>query len=427
MVQGNHSSDYQFDNIKYEKVLITKLLPICLQRMLQDEAVVTDKKIDNTMMICSKFLPTITNHGLCLTNNAAHLNEIFKPNDFLTKFEDTFYPVQSQHEVKNIGTDLATHHLTFLVDGNSYKDLKRGTDWTASSNTIFNLGIHSSKDVADIRGWMDRIIKIPSGYITKVSIKQLEIKADDTLRSLDMKHRGCRFTEETDDLTSIKSYSKVNCFFDCKMNEAEKLCGCRPWDYPTSSNNNDSLTTDKIKICDFYGSSCFNNFLQQNKKSDCQKKCTPNCDQISYSISIDKEPIDPEKRICGYFGNPSNVLESEVKKYILSQLMRDEKYGHNAAFIASSPPERRVMSLLKDILLKSNDTYYYGDEKGAYEKDCEAKIKSDVAVVVVSIDSPTFTRMVKSAKVSFFDKLAILGKYFSNYLEVRNTLSYLVD
>ena len=99
-LQGNHSSDHQFDKKKYEKVLITKLLPICLQRMLQDEAVVTDKKIDNTMSICSKFLPTITNHGLCLTNNAAHINEIFKTNDFLTKFEDTFYPAQSQHEVK---------------------------------------------------------------------------------------------------------------------------------------------------------------------------------------------------------------------------------------------------------------------------------------------------------------------------------------
>ena len=215
MVQANHSSNYQFDMEKYEKVLITKLLPICMQRMLQDKAYAIDKEIDNTMMICSDFLPTITNHGICLTNNAAHVNKTFKPSDFLKTFEKTFYPAKSQHEVKNIDTDLAAHHLTFLIDGNSYKDLKRGTDWAASSNTIFNLGIHSSKDVADIRGWLDRIIKIPSGYITKISIKQLEIEADYTLRSLDMKHRGCRFTEETDDLSSIKSYSKVNCFFDC--------------------------------------------------------------------------------------------------------------------------------------------------------------------------------------------------------------------
>ena len=113
MVQGNSSSNYQFDMDKYEKVLITKFLPICMQRMLQDEAIAIDKEIDDTMMICSEFLPTITNQGICLTNNAAHLNKIFKPTDFLTTFENTFYPAKSQHEVKNIDKDLATHHNLF--------------------------------------------------------------------------------------------------------------------------------------------------------------------------------------------------------------------------------------------------------------------------------------------------------------------------
>ena len=408
--QGNYSSDHLFDKEKYKQVLFTRLLPICKQSMLQDETFTSQ---DDSMMICSDFLPTITNHGICLTKNAANLKEIFKTSDYLTKFQDTFYPTDSQHDIRAVERDLAKHHFTFLVDANSYKDLKRGKDWNTTSNTIFNLGIHSTKDVADIRGWFDRIIKISSGYINKITIKILEISADETLHSLDKEQRGCRFTEESNDLSSVKSYSKVNCLLDCKMDEAEKICGCRPWDYPPPTYNNDSTVSKQTKICDFYGSSCFNKVLQENVESVCHEKCVPNCDEISYSISIDKEEIDPRNRICSYFGNPKNTLEFEIKKYMLSQFTQDDQYAGNIDFKASNPPERRILNLFKGVLSKSNHSYYMA-EKTAYERDCEAKIDSDLAVVIVSIDSPKFTRMVKSAKVSFFDKLAILGKSFES-------------
>ena len=102
-------------------------------------------------------------------------------------------------------------------------------------------------------------------------------------------------------------------------------------------------------------------------------------------------------------------MELEIKKHVLTQFVENHTYVDVTGIIASEPPERRMMSLLKEILSNSNDSYYL-DEKKAYEQDCVAKLNSDVAAVIVSIDSPTFTRMVKSSKVSFFDKLAILGK-----------------
>jgi len=384
--------------------------------MLQAKATSKHGKNHDPMMICSEFFPTPTNHGFCLTRNAANLDKVFKPSDYMSTFEDIFYPLNSYHDVKNIQRDLAAHHFTFLVDGNSYNDLKRGKEWKVCPNSVFNVGIHSTYDTADIRGWYNQIMSIPTGYVTKISVKQVEIRADDTLRSIGKERRGCRFTEENDDLKSFKSYSKVNCLLDCKMDEAELLCGCRPWDYPSPNTINSPTINDPTRICDFYGTSCFNKVLEENAESECHEKCVPNCDEINYSISIGKEPIDPGKRICSHSIDPTNALEVEIKKYMMAQFVENDKYGNNTGYLAASPPEKRILNLVKGILSKSNYSYYT-DEKTAYEKDCEAKLNSDVAAVVVSIDSPTFTRMIKSSKVSFFDKLAILGKCTIMYFQ----------
>lgn len=434
MAQDNYFDERLFDKEKYEKFLFTKFLPICKQSMLQDEQIDNDQ--DGSMMICSDFLPTITNHGICLTKNAASLNEIFKASDYISKFQGAFLPVQSQQKVKNIERDPLKHHFTILVDGNSYNYLERGKYWNTTSKAIFNLGIHSTKDTADIRGWFDRIINIQSGYITKISIKPLEVKADETLRSLDKEYRSCRFSEESEDLTSVKSYSKVNCLLDCKMDEAEKLCSCRPWDYPTPNKINDSTVREQTRICDFYGHSCFNKILQENIDSPCHVKCVPNCHEISYSISIDTQPIDPEKRICNSdnpSNSPSNTLESEIRKYMRAQFIEDARYGNNSDFVASSPPEKRILNLIRDALsekevkmvsnkmmLPIGGPFLSAAESEKrykahlFKHSCEPKLQSDIAVVTVSIDSPRYTRMVKSAKVSFFDKLAVLGKCFES-------------
>jgi hypothetical protein len=375
--------------------------------MLQTEAI--NIHGNDIMMGCSEFLPTLTTRGICLTRNAENLDQILKPNSYLSTFQDTFYPPGHQHEVENITTDLSTHHFSFVVDSNTYKDLKRGKDWNISSNTVFNIGIHSPTDVADIRGWYNQILIVPTGYITKITIKQSQIRADDTLRSVGMEARECRFSEENKDLSSIMHYSKENCLLDCNMVMAEKTCGCRPWDYPTPGHHNTTSTESQFRICDYFGTTCFNMVLEGNFDSKCLEKCVPNCDEINYSISIDKEPIDPGKRICSYNREPINALELEIKKHVLTQFVENHTYVNVNGSIASEPPEMRMMNLLKEILSNSNDSYYLDDKK-AYERDCVAKLNSDVAAVIVSIDSPTFTRMVKSSKVSFFDKLAILGR-----------------
>ena len=127
-----------------------------------------------------------------------------------------------------------------------------------------------------------------------------------------------------------------------------------------------------------------------------------------YSMYIDILPLDPKKSICNYIGEPVSTLEFQVKKHVRSLFSERNWYGdgHNDF---SSPPERRMMNLMKDILIGANESYYI-DEKPAFERDCTAKLESDVAVVIVSITSPTFSRMIKSVKATTFDKLAVFGK-----------------
>ena len=189
------------------------------------------------------------------------------------------------------------------------------------------------------------------------------------------------------------------------MEFAEKMCGCRPWDYPTPDQTNWTETSDKFRICDFFGSSCFNMALEKNLAPHCKNKCMPDCDETSYSISIDKQPIDPHMTICDPLETPNTVLELQIKNYIQSQYPFT-KWPEYHEYESDSAPEQRLLNLMKDILLKRN----VSRARSSFREDCTAKIKTDIAAVIVSIDSPKFARMIKSAKVTLSDKLATLGK-----------------
>jgi hypothetical protein len=221
--------------------------------------------------------------------------------------------------------------------------------------------------------------------------------------------RKCRFNDENDDLLSVKYYTKVNCIVDCKMNYAEKICGCRPWDYPTSSpQENDTMPESQARICDYFGSSCFNMALEDNEETQCNKKCISSCQEINYELSIHKEPIDPKNRICNFNGKPETMLELQIRKHILSQLSETNQNG-DANYVPSTPPERRTLNLLRDVLSISNVSYF-SDAEHAFEMDCQEKIKSDIAAVIVTMSSPTFTRMIRTPKATIFEKISAFGK-----------------
>ena len=377
------------------------MVPICSQSFLQEDIELTNGIYE----ACSDFLPSYSNHGLCLTRNGANLDTIYRTSEYLQIFNKTFIPSRHQQKTQNIPKPISRHHFTFIIDGNRYKDLKRGKNWNMTSKAKFKIGIHSPNETADIRGWYNEIINVAAGFITTIRINLSQQKSEEPTRQLFQNQRGCRFQEENYDLTSFKSYSQVNCLLDCNMEFAEHICGCRPWDYPIAKLINYTKPGSDGRICDFFGNSCFNKILRENFAPGCETKCMPDCNKITYSMDISREPVDPGKRICEYMAEPLNNLEFRIKNYILSLFSTSFRTGEN---VANIPPERRMLNLLHDILMQSNDSNE--TQHFAFERDCTGKVDSDIAVVVVSIVSPVFSRATKRVRATLFDKVAAIGK-----------------
>ena len=392
----------------------TKLIPTCIQRnLLSKFSPISADTSQNDDSTCTDFIPSFSNHGLCLTKNGADLDTLFHQNEYLGTFKKVFNFQEYHKEIKNIAEQPSEQHMTFIIDGDSFKNLKRGSsEWNSSSYTEFRVGLHSPTDVADIRGWDSKIINVPTGFVTSIKVDLSEQKGDSSIRPVSVSKRGCKFNDENEDLSSIKWYSKINCFVDCKMDIGEKVCGCRPWDYPRKGQHNTIQTTDPVRICDFFGSSCFNKILSRNMEEKCKRRCSPECDKIGYKMVITKESLNLNNRICGFENQPYTNLEQNLKMYMLSQFWEDNiiRFSNvdSGYALASGPPEKRILNLMRDVL-SSQNVSYYSDQKKAFERDCKEKLNSDIAVVIVSIDSPTFDKTTKRVQVTMIDKLGVLG------------------
>ena len=414
------------DMKKYQEMFFTKMIPFCEEAFLNTNGKLVNISMD-ILSACFQFIPTYSNNGLCLTRNGASLETRFRENRRLSSFKDTFLPIKYNQSVKNIKEDQSGHHFTFLIDGNKFKDLKRGVDWMKPSFSKFHLAIHQPNETGDIRGWSNKIINVPSGQITTIRINLSQQKSKESIRTLPIEKRGCKFADETGGLSSFKLYSNVNCLFDCKMKIAERFCGCRPWDYPVSVKVNQATEDEHTPLCNFKGSSCFNWILRKEVESECKRKCIPSCNMIDFQLDISVAPLDPDKRICDSYLEPFTILEYRIRNYLQSLFSDQGGLG--------LIPELKISNVLKDSIRNKdtkdkflldedlmfrrlvervfeNETYYSNDDS-SFKQDCMQKLKYDIAAVVVSIDSPTFSRTTKRLRVTFQGKLASIGKIIS--------------
>ena len=83
---------------------------------------------------------------------------------------------------------------------------------------------------------------------------------------------------------------RANCIAECYTEKALAYCGCVPWDY----NPIEQQTQPGPRICDFYGHSCFNSFLEKGLASTCKKMCVTSCNEVKYTVLIEKEGLDSE-------------------------------------------------------------------------------------------------------------------------------------
>ena len=144
----------------------------------------------------------------------------------------------------------------------------------------------------------------------------------------------------------------------------------------------------------------------------CKRRCDPECNKISYKMVISEKSLNIDNRICGLQNQPYTNLEQTLKMYMLSQFWEENTVRFSdmdpVFTLASGPPEKRIVNLIRDVLVNENVSFY-SDQGKAFERDCKSKLRSDIAVVIVSIDSPTFDKTTKRVQVTMIDKLGVLG------------------
>ena len=185
-------------------------------------------------------------------------------------------------------------------------------------------------------------------------------------------------------------------------------CECIPWDYPTPFTLNG---TNDMMICDFYGSSCFNSYIENGLAEKCKKECVPGCNEIKFTMTTEERPIEWEK-ICSYDPNDFKIqldlFEIEISNYI-----RNSTYQARAA-----------MEHFQEALGGFKDSESY------LTNYCKDKLLNDMAIVEVVMDSPTAIKYIQSEKATFSDMLGSIGKFAilkrsfeSRYLFLKNFVS----
>ena len=178
------------------------------------------------------------------------------------------------------------------------------------------------------------------------------------------------------------------------------ICSCVPWDYPKPYVAN---VTDNVMICDYYGNSCFNGYIENYSENglaeECHKECYQGCNEIHYSTATEKEAIDWNK-ICAkvthqdYDGN-LDTFELETASYIRN--------------LTTHAEDTKVFRF-QEALLESDDMNSLRLEY------CKQKLTFDIAMVEVIMDSPTFIKYIQTIKATTADKLANFGRFLTYFI-----------
>ena len=190
------------DKKDYGEVNVTKLyldtwkdslIPLCADRS------------GRIPSLCSEFKPSLSDQGLCFTQNHAPIDDIFKPTKYLHTFKQIFHSQQTRTPIiKNKGSGMR-YKKSFMINANRVMDLKNGIAWNDTQQATFRLAFHPNFDVPNLR---DTSINVFVGYKTTIRLNTMQLESDASIQHLDLKKRECRFEFEHDNLTLFNSYSR---------------------------------------------------------------------------------------------------------------------------------------------------------------------------------------------------------------------------
>ena len=155
--------------------------------------------------LCSEFKASLSDQGLCFTQNRAPLDDIFKPTKYFKTFKKVFHSNETKTPIIKHKGSGRRYKKSFLINANRVMDLKNGIEWNDTQRAIFRLALHPNLDAANIR---DTSINVFAGYRTTIRLHTIQLESDDSVQHLDLERRKCRFEFENDNLTLFNSYSR---------------------------------------------------------------------------------------------------------------------------------------------------------------------------------------------------------------------------
>lgn len=125
----------------------------------------------------------------------------------------------------------------------------------------------------------EKFTRLFYGTSMEILIKPEVIRADESLKEMDVRHRKCYFEDEYR-LKYFKKYTKAHCDLEVLSDITFEKCLCVPFNY---------IRNQTMDVCDISKWPCA--IALQDVVSD----CLPLCDSISYSFETISSRIEHDK------------------------------------------------------------------------------------------------------------------------------------
>lgn len=376
---------FENENVEDEPDKIAPASPILF--CFTKEQGYVGKNIGLNTNVCDDFKTTPSDIGMVLTKNM-YIDKVLKVND-----THETVATKSRASNSNINGKILSQ-LTLVFDTNSGTHLSQMYPRKPLEDTgIIQFQVHQSKELANMimdnnKDDLSEPLNFHHGYEYFVDIYPHGQVSTEEYKGLSNDQRLCNLDNEVNESGLFKIYAQKNCRYQCHVEIASKICGCRPWDYIGSSN---------VSECDVFGRSCFVNAMEITVKSsiDSCLHCPLECDYMKF------KKVVTQRRTLGF---SSGYFKSSLRGSGLKSF-EDFLFDDNRTMLDQGFRNMYNIFLGSKIVSSHNFDVRYPELK--YD---------DLIVVHLSFRQPEVN--VISPKYSIFDMIGNFGGQFGLFEQI---------
>ncbi len=202
-----------------------------------------------------QFFRSYTSEGFGYTFNGRRFwNKHLVGNQFNKIFYEQMapLPVRNDPDVMYPTSSGLEAGLSIKLALNKYEKVIKASPSTQGPTPMFKVTVHDPYSPPDPRS---EGVEVTPGHISTLLITPSQINTTESVKSLPVQKRKCKFRSENDDMKIFSYYTQSGCMFECSLGIAADKCGCIPWNYPRFDPMHD--------VCDYMGAECFEHVRHQ--------------------------------------------------------------------------------------------------------------------------------------------------------------------